>query len=125
MQLDANHDDLPPYRDTGLGYQQHSEASKDGARAVMPKKPTQDSKCLAFLHERAHTGATADEVSDATEIELYIIRARLAGLHKRHLIFGDGRRDGRHGVRVTIWKHADFRPPADPDGQGDLFGEAK
>lgn len=119
--------DLPHYRDTGLGYQAHSAASKDGARAALPKKPTQESRCLDFIKERGRAGATSDEVADATEIELYIIRARLAGLHKKGSIFGDGRRDGAHGVAVTIWKHADYRPPAEPvelDGQGDLFGEA-
>ena len=112
--------DLPHYRDSRLGYQTHSEASKDGARAAIPKKPTQESRCLDFIKGRGFAGATSDEVADATDIELYIIRARLAGLHKKGSIFGDGRRDGAHGVAVTIWKHSDYRPS---DGQGDLFGQ--
>jgi hypothetical protein len=116
--------DLPHYNESGLGWQKHSEASKDGARAALPKKPTQESRCLEFISERGRAGATSDEVADATGIELYIIRARLAGLHKKGSIFGDGRRDGAHGVAVTIWKHIDYRPPAGPDGQGDLFGQA-
>ena len=120
---EAQRGDLPHYRDTGLGYQAHSEASKDGARAALPKKPTQESRCLEFIRERGRAGATSDEVAEATEIELYIIRARLAGLHKKGSIFGDGRRDGGHGVAVTIWKDVALRPPVDLD-QADLFGKA-
>ncbi|HWV60278.1 MAG TPA: hypothetical protein VN034_06475 [Sphingopyxis sp.] len=52
--------DLPHYRDSGLGYQAHSEASKDGARAALPKKPTQESRCLDFIKERGRAGATSD-----------------------------------------------------------------
>lgn len=116
-------DDLPHYNESGLGYQAHSEASKDGARAAMPKKPTQDSRCLDAIRERGALGATADDVADATGIELYIVRARLAGLHKRGLIFGEGRRMGGHGVAVTVWKDIAFRPSVEGE-QGDLFGAA-
>lgn len=116
-------DDLPDYPD-GPGFQRHSEASRDGAIAAKPKKATQESRCMDFIRGREHVGATGDEVSAATEIELYIVRARLAGLHKKGLIFGDGRRDGGHGVAVTIWKDVALRPPVEGDGQGDLFDQA-
>ena len=117
-------DALPHYNESGLGYQAHSEASKDGARAAIPKKPTQDSMCLDAIRKRGASGATADDVAEQTGIELYIVRARLAGLHKRGLIFGDGRRMGGHGVAVTIWKDIAYRPRVDADVQGDLFGAA-
>ncbi|WP_283418683.1 hypothetical protein [Sphingopyxis sp. Geo48] len=116
-------DDLPDYPDEGVGFQRHSEASKDGARAANPKKPTQEGLCMDFIRERGAVGATSDEVAEATGIELYIIRARLAGLHKKGLIFGDGRRDGGHGVTVTVWKDIALRPPVE-DGQRDLFEQA-
>lgn len=117
-----NPDDLPAYPE-GAGFQRGSEASKDGARAVNPKKPTQESLCLDFIKGRAHLGATGDDVAQATDIELYIVRARLAGLHKKGLIFGQGRRDGSHGVAVTIWKDAALRPPV-PVEQPDMFDKA-
>lgn len=123
MNAPHDNDTLPHYRDSGLGYQSHSEASKDGARAAMPQKPTQEARCLDFIRERGALGATGDEVAEATGIELYIIRARLAGLHKKRSIFGDGRRDGGHGVTVTIWKDVALRPPVDLE-QADLFGKA-
>lgn len=118
-------DDLPEYPGEGVGFQKHSEASKDGARAANPKKPTQDSQCLAVIRAANRRGAIGDEVSEATGIELYIVRARLAGLHKRGLIFGDGRRMGGHGVAVTVWKDIALRPPVQNDeDQGELFGQA-
>lgn len=120
--FDDDDDELPDYPD-GPGYQRHSQASRDGAIAAAPKKPTQESRCMDFIRERGQHGATGDEVADATGIELYIIRARLAGLHKKGLIFGDGRRDGGHEVRVTVWKDAALRPAVD-DAQADLFGKA-
>lgn len=117
-----DNDDLPDYPD-GPGYQRHSQASRDGAIAAAPKKPTQEARCLDFIRSRGAAGATGDEVAEATGIELYIIRARLAGLHKKRLIFGDGRRDGGHGVTVTVWKDAALRPAVEDD-QRDLFEAA-
>lgn len=123
MRHDFPHNDLPDYPD-GPGYQRHSEASRDGARAAQPNKPTQESRCMEVIAARGNHGATGDEIAADTGIELYIVRARLAGLHKKALIYGDGRRDGGHGVRVTIWKDVALRPPVDGDGQGDLFEQA-
>ncbi len=117
-----HNDDLPDYPN-GPGYQRRSAASRDGAVAAAPKKPTQESRCLDFIRSRGSLGATGDEVADATGIELYIIRARLAGLHKKGSIFGDGRRDGGHGVTVTVWKDATLRPAVELT-QSDLFGKA-
>lgn len=119
----AADNDPPDYPD-GPGYQPHSASSRDGAKAAAPKKPTQEGLCMDFIRERGNRGATGDEVAEATGIELYIIRARLAGLHKKGLIFGDGRRDGGHGVSVTIWKDIALRPPVEGNGQGELFGQA-
>lgn len=105
-------DDYPK----GPGYQKGSEASRDGAKAAAPVKPTQDQRCIDAIDSAGPTGLTSDEIAAITGIELYVTRARLAGLRKAGKIVAlDDRRLGGHGVRVTVYVTPRFaNRPDDP-----------
>src|SRR3546814_20237067 len=52
-----NQPDPPSYRDgEGAGFRQHSEASKDGARAANPKRPTKCDLYFALVEPRGEIG---------------------------------------------------------------------
>jgi hypothetical protein len=115
--------DLPEYPQ-GAGFQRNSEASKEGARHINARRPT----LLAMYHElvlaAGPDGITGDEIAEMTEGEAYLVRPRLTDLKELGKIVSKGeRREGAHGVSVTIWVASCFAPEIDRP-QGDLFDVA-
>jgi hypothetical protein len=116
-------DDLPQYPE-GAGFQPGSEASKDGARHINPHRPTLCATYYQIVLDAGVDGITGDEIAALVDGEAYLIRPRLTDLKELGRIASKGeRREGAHGVGVTIWVAACFAPKVD-DPQGTLFGEA-
>jgi hypothetical protein len=119
-------DDLPSYRDgEGAGFRAHSEASKDGARMVNPKRLTLCDEYYELILDTRYAGMSAEGIATIVERQPYLIRPRLTDLKNQGKIVVkvDERRPGYCGVDTTVWIAACFAPKA-YTGQGDLFGEA-
>lgn len=117
--------DPPSYRDgEGAGYRKHSEASKDGARAANPKRPTKCDQYFALIEARERQGMTADEIAGVSGDEEYLIRPRLTDLKNAGRVVETGeRRMGNRKIRNTVWIAKRFASQPD-SGQGDLFEQA-
>ena len=116
-------DYLPDYP-AGAGFRRNSEASKDGARHINAKRPTLLATYYQMVLDAGPAGITGDEIAALIDGEAYLIRPRLTDLKELGRIVAKGaRREGAHGVGVTIWIAACFAPKEDQP-QGDLFGEA-
>lgn len=119
-------DALPSYRGgEGAGFRVHSEASKDGARKVNPKRLTLCDQYYTLILDSQHRGMSGENIAAIVERDPYLIRPRLTDLKNQGKIVVkvDERRPGYYGVDNTVWIAACFAPKADA-GQGDLFGVA-
>lgn len=115
--------DLPEYPE-GAGFRRHSEASKQGARHINPKRPTLCATYYELVLEAGPSGITGDEIAERVDAEVYLVRPRLTDLKELGKIVSKGeRREGAHGVGTTVWIAACFAPEIDRP-QGDLFDEA-
>ena len=116
-------DDLPEYP-AGAGFRRGSEASEDGARHINAKRPTLLATYYQMVFDAGPGGITGDEIAAMVDGEAYLIRPRLTDLKELGKIVTKGeRREGAHGVAVTIWIAACYAPKVDQP-QRDLFGEA-
>lgn len=115
--------ELPEYP-RGAGFQRGSEASREGARHINPKRPTLLATYYDIVLAAGPDGITGDEIAEMIEGEAYLVRPRLTDLKELGKIVSKGeRREGAHGVGVTIWIAACFAPEIDRP-QRDLFDEA-
>lgn len=116
--------DLPRYRDgEGAGFRPHSEASKDGARMVNPKRLTLCDEYHELILAAGRAGMSGEDIAAIVDRDPYLIRPRLTDLKNQGKIVAkvDERRPGYYGVDNTVWIAACFAPKA-YTGQGDLFG---
>ena len=119
--------DLPHYRKSGIGHR-GGETSKAGARKVHNdgSAATQIGLVLNAYERFGPAGATAAAIYDALKDKvpnLHTVRSRIRPLVVSGKLADSGRvEDGGFGVMVKVWVLARYAPPpADADGQRDLF----
>ncbi len=127
---DVDSDDTPEYRKDGVGFR-GGPTSKAGARKVHKdgSAATQIALVLNAYERFGPTGATAATIYEAIEDKvpsLHTVRSRIRPLVVSGKLADSGRvEDGGFGVMVKVWVLARYAPPpADEEGQGDLFGRA-
>lgn len=106
----------------GPGYRKDCEASRDGAKAAAPAKPTQDAVLLGLLAKAGPVGVTYQEAADAVgdAIRPDVIRARLSCLKRAGKAAKlPNRRMGGCKVSISPYVLPQYVPPVD-DPQGGL-----
>lgn len=106
----------------GPGYRKDCEASRDGARAAAPAKPTQEAVLLGLIAAAGEKGLTYQEASEAVgdAIRPDVVRARLSCMKKaRKVAKLPVRRMGACKVNISPYVLPQYVPPVD-DPQGGL-----
>jgi hypothetical protein len=122
--------DTPEYRKNGIGHR-GGATSRAGAIKVHNdgSAATQMALVLAAYERAGPAGGTAATIYDALKDKvpsLHTVRSRIRPLVVSGKLADSGRvEDGGFGVMVKVWVLARYAPPpADAEGQGELFGQA-